>query len=124
MKSILVIEDNASNLMLTVDILQRADYSVLTATNAEDGIRTATEEFPDLILMDIQLPGTDGLTATHQLKDNPSTQHIPVIALTAHAMKGDEEKILSEGCDGYIAKPIRYKAFLETIRNFFETHPA
>ncbi len=123
MKSILIIEDNASNLMLTVDILQRANYNVLTATNAEDGVRIATKKLPELILMDIQLPGTDGLTATRQLKMNPNTQHIPVIALTAHTMKGDEEKILAEGCDGYIAKPIRYKAFLKTIGEFINNQP-
>ena len=122
MKQVLIIEDNPSNLTLTVDILERADYSVLTAVNAEDGIKLAREHMPDLILMDIQLPGTDGLTATRILKNDLMTQDIPVIALTAHAMKGDEEKILSEGCDGYIAKPIRYKSFLDTIHEFFQEH--
>ena len=118
MKSILIIEDNPSNLTLTVDILKRDNYDILTATNAEDGIKLAKEALPDLILMDVQLPGTDGLTATRILKKHMSTQHIIIIALTAHAMKGDEEKILEAGCDGYIAKPIRYKAFLETIHEF------
>ena len=124
MKNILIIEDNASNLMLTEDILKRAEYNVLTATNAEDGIALALNTLPDLILMDIQLPGTDGLTATRILKDNFNTQNIPIIALTAHAMKGDEEKILAEGCDGYIPKPIRYKQFLESIQKFLEAHTA
>lgn len=124
MKNILIIEDNASNLMLTEDILKRAGYNVLTATDAEDGIALAIENLPDLILMDIQLPGTDGLTATRILKDNFNTQHIPIIALTAHAMKGDEEKILAEGCDGYIPKPIRYKQFLESISKFLDTYTA
>ena len=122
MNSILIIEDNPSNLTLTVDILERDNYDILTATNAEDGIELAKEALPDLILMDIQLPGTDGLTATRILKADASTQHIIIIALTAHAMKGDEEKILEAGCDGYIAKPIRYKEFLETIRDFFAEH--
>ena len=122
MKQILIIEDNPSNLTLTVDILERAGYDVLTATNAEDGIQIARDQLPDLILMDIQLPGTDGITATRILKNDLITQDIPVIALTAHAMKGDEEKILSEGCDGYIAKPIRYKSFLDTIHEFFQEH--
>ena len=122
MKQILIIEDNPSNLTLTVDILERASYDVLTAVNAEDGIKIAREQLPDLILMDIQLPGTDGITATRILKNDLITQDIPVIALTAHAMKGDEEKILSEGCDGYIAKPIRYKSFLDTIHEFFQEH--
>lgn len=124
MKRILVIEDNPANLTLTVDILERAGYSLLTAMDAESGMAIAREALPDLILMDIQLPGTDGLTATKILKNDPLTQHVPIIALTAHAMKGDEEKMLAQGCDGYIAKPIRYKSFLETISTFFETHPA
>ena len=122
MKQVLIVEDNPSNLTLTVDILERAGYDILTAVNAEDGIKIAREHIPDLILMDIQLPGTDGLTATRTLKNDLLTQDIPVIALTAHAMKGDEEKILSEGCDGYIAKPIRYKSFLDTIHEFFQEH--
>ena len=88
---------------------------MLSATDAEVGLALAREQQPDLILMDIQLPGMDGLQATMQLKRDPSTQAIPVIALTALAMKGDEERIVAAGCDGYIAKPMRYREFLTTI---------
>jgi two-component system cell cycle response regulator DivK len=112
---ILVIEDNAANMTLATFLLQSANHTVLSATDAETGLTIARAEAPDLILMDIQLPGMDGLAATKILKDDPTTRGIPVVALTALAMKGDEERIRAAGCDGYIAKPMRYKAFLETI---------
>ena len=88
---------------------------MLSATNAEAGLTLAREEQPNLILMDIQLPGMDGLEATMLLKKDNATVAIPVIALTALAMKGDEERIRAAGCDGYIAKPMRYQDFLTTI---------
>ena len=115
MSRILIIEDNAANLKLATFLLESAQHEVLSATDAEAGLAIARQDHPDLILMDIQLPGMDGLEATAQLKGDPATREIPVIALTALAMKGDEERIRAAGCDGYIAKPIAYKEFLATI---------
>ena len=116
MATILIVEDNPANMTLAVHVLESAGHTVLTATDAEVGLKLARTELPNLILMDIQLPGMDGLEATAQLKGDAATQAIPVIALTALAMKGDEERILADGCDGYIAKPLDYKDFLATIR--------
>jgi len=115
MKRILVIEDNPTNLKLAATILAKAGYDVAQALDAPSGIARAHELRPDLILMDVQLPGMDGLAATRELKQHPETKAIPVIALTAFAMKGDEQKMLAAGCDGYIAKPIRYLDFLARI---------
>ncbi|MBA3396061.1 MAG: response regulator [Deltaproteobacteria bacterium] len=115
MANILVIEDNPANMTLATFLLQSADHTVLAATDAETGLLMARSQSPDLILMDIQLPGMDGLAATKLLKEDPATRAIPVIALTALAMKGDEERIRAAGCDGYIAKPMRYKEFLAAI---------
>ena len=115
MATILVVEDNPANMTLALFLLESAGYAVLSATDAEAGLALARDRRPDLILMDIQLPGMDGLEATLQLKGGDATRAIPVIALTALAMKGDEERIRAAGCDGYIAKPIRYKEFLETV---------
>ena len=115
MATILVVEDNPTNMKLAITLLEAAGHSVLTATDAEAGLTMARAERPDLILMDIQLPGIDGLEATAQLKRDEATSAIPVIALTALAMKGDEERIRAAGCDGYIAKPMRYKEFQATI---------
>jgi two-component system, cell cycle response regulator DivK len=116
MATILIVEDNVTNMKLSTFLLESADYTVLAATNAESGLTLAREERPDLILMDIQLPGMDGLEATTLLKADEATRRIPVIALTALAMKGDEERILAAGCDGYIAKPLDYKDFLARIK--------
>jgi len=115
---ILIVEDNPTNMKLASSLLNKEGYEVLEAAEAEAGITIAKAQMPDLILMDIQLPGMDGLTATGILKNDPVTKDIPVIALTAFAMKGDERKMLAAGCDGYIAKPIRYKEFLATVRSF------
>jgi two-component system cell cycle response regulator DivK len=112
---VLVIEDNVANMTLAVFLLQSLGHTVLSATDAEAGLTLARTEQPELILMDIQLPGMDGLEATALLKGDTTTRDIPVIALTALAMKGDEERIRGAGCDGYIAKPMRYQAFLATI---------
>jgi two-component system cell cycle response regulator DivK len=114
---ILVIEDNPANMTLATFLLESAGYTVLSATDAETGLTLARDEHPNLILMDIQLPGMDGLEATARLKRDDATRAIPVIALTALAMKGDEERIRAAGCDGYIAKPMRYQEFLATITN-------
>lgn len=113
--TILVVEDNAANLELAAFLLESAGHTVISATDAEAGLTLARSERPALILMDIQLPGMDGLEATGLLKADASTRSIPVIALTALAMKGDEERIRAAGCDGYIAKPLAYKEFLATV---------
>src|SRR5882762_9009537 len=115
MATVLIIEDNAANMTLATFLLQSAGHSVLSANDAESGLTLARGKQPDLVLMDIQLPGMDGLQATAQLKADESTRAIPVIALTALAMKGDEERIRAAGCDGYIAKPLAYKEFLAPI---------
>ncbi|MDP9279808.1 MAG: response regulator [Gemmatimonadota bacterium] len=115
MAKVLVVEDNPANMTLATFLLQSAGHSVLSARDAETGLALARVEQPDLVLMDIQLAGMDGLEATALLKSDPSTRAIPVIALTALAMKGDEQRILAAGCDGYIAKPLAYKEFLATI---------
>jgi two-component system, cell cycle response regulator DivK len=115
MAKILIIEDNPTNMSLTVFLLESAGHSVLTAADAEAGLTLARSELPNLILMDIQLPGMDGLEATALLKKDELTRTIPVIALTALAMKGDEERIRAAGCDGYIAKPMRYQELRATI---------
>ena len=115
MAKVLIVEDNPANMTLAVFLLKSVDHTVLIATDAEAGLTLARNEHPDLILMDIQLPGMDGLEATALLKRDDATRAIPVIALTALAMKGDEERIRDAGCDGYIAKPLRYQEFLATI---------
>ena len=115
MAKILVVEDNPANLTFAVFLLESAGHVVLSATDAEAGLTLARDEQPHLILMDIQLPGMDGLQATALLKGDNATRGIPVIALTALAMKGDEERIRAAGCDGYIAKPMRYKEFLAIV---------
>ena len=115
MASVLIIEDNPANMALAAFLLESAGHAVLRASDAEAGLLVAREQQPDLILMDIQLPGMDGLEATGMLKRNEATSAIPVIALTALAMKGDEQRIRAAGCDGYIAKPMRYQEFLATI---------
>ena len=115
MARILIVEDNPDNMLLTVMLLQSAGHAVLSAIDAEAGLTLAHAELPDLILMDIQLPGMDGLEATALLKCDVATRAIPVIALTALAMKGDQERIRAAGCDGYIAKPMGIQDFLATI---------
>lgn len=115
MAKILVVEDNPVNMTLAVFLLQSAGHVVLSAVDAEAGLRMARDDKPDLILMDIQLPNMDGLEATRILKKDEATRAIPVIALTALAMKGDEERIRAAGCDGYIAKPLAYKDFLAVV---------
>ncbi|MBF0342626.1 MAG: response regulator [Nitrospirae bacterium] len=117
---ILVIEDNPLNMKLASDVLRREGYAVLQATDADHGINIAIQEQPDLILMDIQLPGMDGLTATRFLKGSENTKHIKIIALTAFAMKGDEERMIEAGCNAYVSKPIRYKEFIATVKSILK----
>jgi two-component system, cell cycle response regulator DivK len=113
--TVLLVEDNPANTKLATMLLERAGYRVLHAEYALDGIALAREHMPQLALMDIQLPGMDGLEATRALKADPATRRIPVVALTAFAMKEDERRIRAAGCDGYIAKPIDYKLFLAEV---------
>jgi two-component system cell cycle response regulator DivK len=115
MATILLVEDNPANMKLAVFLLEHAGYKVISATDAEAGLGLARDQHPDLILMDIQLPGMDGLAATELLKLDEATRDIPVIALTALAMKGDEARIRGAGCDAYIAKPMRYQEVLATV---------
>ncbi len=113
--TILIIEDNPVNMKLIRDLLQLGRYGILEASDAQTGIRLARERKPDLILMDIQLPGMDGLSATRIIKNDPALRDIPVVALTAHAMHGDDLKMRESGCDGYISKPIDTRSFLKKI---------
>jgi two-component system, cell cycle response regulator DivK len=115
MARVLIVEDNHANMSLAVFLLQSAGHTTITATDAEAGLALARDEQPQLILMDMQLPGMDGLAATALLKGDDATRGIPVIALTALAMRGDEERIRAAGCDGYIAKPMRYREFLAAV---------
>lgn len=115
MARILLIEDNPANTKLALLLLHNAGHTVECAVDAETGVAMAKADKPDLILMDIQLPGMDGLSATALLKDDPDTALIPVIALTALAMKADKKKSELAGCDGYIAKPLRYQELYAII---------
>ena len=118
MKTVLVIEDNSLNMELVVDLLEVNGCRVLQATSAEDGLKLARQCSPDLVLMDLSLPGMDGLTATRILKSDPQTRNLTVIALTAHAMRSDQNKALDAGCDGYVSKPIDIKTFASRIEWF------
>jgi two-component system, cell cycle response regulator DivK len=112
---VLVVEDNPTNMALAVIVLQSVGHTVLIARDAETGLRLAHGEHPCLILMDIQLPGMDGLEATALLKQDVATSAIPVIAVTALVMNGDRERILAAGCDDYLAKPVSYERLLAAV---------
>ena len=117
-KTVLVIEDNEMNMKLVRVLLQKEQYDILEAVDAESGISLARAHKPDLILMDVHLPGMDGLSATRIIKEDSALNQIQVIALTSYAMEGDETKAIEAGCDGYITKPIDTRTFLDTIRKF------
>ncbi len=117
-KTILVVEDNAQNRELVSDLLVLAGVRVLMAEDAETALELATREVVDLVLMDVSLPRMDGLEATRQLKGDPATAQLPVVALTAHAMKGDRERILAAGCDGYLTKPIDTRGFSDAVARY------
>jgi predicted ATPase/signal transduction histidine kinase/ActR/RegA family two-component response regulator len=122
--TVLVVEDNEPNMRLASDLLDEAGYSFRQAWTADEGIHMALARVPDLILMDISLPGMDGLAATRILKQDPRTSDIPIVALTAHAMTGDRDKALAAGCDGYLPKPIDKSTFLAIITSFLSpVHP-
>ncbi len=118
MTTILIVEDNRRSMLLIRDLLEIHEFRTLEAFDGEEGIARAKAERPDLILMDLQLPGMDGLTATRLLRQDPVTAGIPVVALTAHAMMGDRERALEAGCNGYIAKPIDTRRFLAQVQAF------
>jgi two-component system cell cycle response regulator DivK len=120
MSVILIVEDNDKNLKLVRDVLQVKGYSTLEAGTAEDGIRIAAERIPDLILMDIQLPGMNGIEALKVLRAAPATAAIPVIAVTASVMQQDRNLITEAGFDAYIGKPLNLKEFLESVKTMLE----
>jgi two-component system cell cycle response regulator DivK len=118
---ILVVEDNERNLKLVRDVLEYGGYDVRVARTAEDGIALAVKEPPDLVLMDLQLPGIDGMEALRRLRENPRTADVPVVAVTAQAMKQDRERALEAGFNGYIEKPISVRAFPDQVRSFLSS---
>jgi two-component system cell cycle response regulator DivK len=120
MKTILIVEDNEKNMKLVRDILQAKGYATLEAVTGEDGVRLAGERKPDLILMDIQLPGISGIEALRRLRGDPATAPIPAVAVTASVMQQDRNQITEAGFDGYIGKPINLREFLETVRTIVE----
>ena len=120
MKLILIVEDNDKNLKLVRDVLQVKGYATVEAGNAEDGIALARARKPDLVLMDIQLPGMSGIDAIGVLRADPATAGIPVVAVTASVMPQDRNKITEAGFDAYLGKPINLKEFLDTVRTMLE----
>jgi CheY-like chemotaxis protein len=116
--SILIVDDNTQNLKLARVVLAHEGFDVQTATNAEDALQLVRTVTPRLILMDIQLPGMDGLELTRRLKADPATRGVRVVALTAYAMKGDDEKAFAAGCDGYITKPIDVERLPVVVRSY------
>jgi len=117
---ILIVEDNEKNLKLVRDVLQYKGYQTIEAGTGEDAVRLAKARIPDLVLMDIQLPGMDGITALGQLRADPATRAIPVIAVTASAMTHDRKKIMAAGFNGYQSKPIKVKEFMDAVREMLD----
>lgn len=115
MAKILVVDDDPRNLRLAVTVLEQSAHEVLSAENGAAGIEAALVHAPDLVLMDVQMPGMDGIAALRRLRADQRTAALKVVALTALAMKGDAERLLAEGFDGYLKKPIRYKEFLASV---------
>jgi two-component system cell cycle response regulator DivK len=120
MSLILIVEDNEKNLKLVRDVLRVKGYATIEATNAEDGIALANEHKPDLILMDIQLPGMNGIDALRALRADPATAGIPAIAVTASVMQQDRNLITDAGFDGYVGKPLNLKEFLDAVRTMLD----
>ncbi len=117
-KTVMIVEDNELNMKLFHDLLDSQGYDIIQTQNGMEALDLARAHMPDLILMDIQLPEVSGLEVTKWLKEDEGLRHIPVVAVTAFAMKGDEERILAGGCEGYISKPISIPHFLETIASY------
>jgi two-component system cell cycle response regulator DivK len=116
MSLILIVEDNEKNMKLVRDILQAKGYETMEAVNAEDGIKLALERIPDLVLMDIQLPGMNGMEALKVLRAEKATAHVPVVAITASVMTQDRQQIMDTGFNGFIEKPINLREFLATVQ--------
>lgn len=119
-KRILVVDDNEDNRQILIDLLSAAGYQIVEATNGLDAVKLATSERPDLVLMDIQLPDLDGVEALRRLRANDRTATIPVLALTAQAMRGDRERFLAEGFDGYLSKPVNVRELIGVVREHCE----
>lgn len=118
---VLIVEDNELNMKLFHDLLEASGMEILETRNGIDALRVAKEQRPDLIVMDIQLPEMSGLEVTERIKSDPDLAPIPVIAVTAFAMKGDEERIRAAGCEAYLSKPISIDRFISTIKSFLPT---
>jgi len=116
-KKILLVEDDYINMRLVQHILESEGYTMLKATTGQEALEQVAVDLPDLILMDVQLPDMDGMMVVKTLKQNPRNQDIPILALTAYAMKGDRERIMQMGCNQYISKPIEIKDFIRTVRH-------
>jgi CheY-like chemotaxis protein len=117
---VLVVEDNRDNMTLIVDVLETLNYAVIQAGDGVRGVETALAEKPDLILMDLSLPKMDGWTAAQAIKSNPEIKHIPVLALTAHAMEGDRDRALAAGCDDYLTKPINLSELAIKLNKYMD----
>lgn len=120
MSTVLIVEDNDKNMKLARDVLQAKGYQTLEAETGEEGVRLAKERTPDLVLMDIQLPGINGIEAFRQLRADPKTARIPVVALTASVTPTDRSQITAAGFDAFVGKPINLKEFLDTVKRFVE----
>ncbi len=119
-KKVLIVEDEEKNQRLFKDVLEKVGYKIITAGDGEQGVQLALKEKPGLILMDMQMPVKDGLEATREIKDNPLTSKIPVVALTALAMRGDEDRIRDAGCDDYISKPVQIRVLIDKVGSYFQ----
>ncbi len=119
-KRILVVEDQEDNRRIMRDLLSASGYQTIEATTGDEGLATAQREVPDLILMDIQLPGLDGYEVTRRIKADPALRHIPIIAVTSYALSGDDQKAFAVGCDGYVTKPFSPKQLLAKIREYLK----
>jgi len=122
-QSILIVDDNPANMKLVRVLLSSEGYDVRTALDAEAALGELRSSRPDLILMDIQLPGMDGLELTRKLKSDPATRNIKIVGLTAYAMRGDQERIIAAGCDGYIPKPIDTRTLPNSIKGYLKRQP-
>jgi CheY-like chemotaxis protein len=120
LSTVLLVEDNEDNRTIYTTILRHVGHEVIEASNGEDGIRLALERQPNVILMDVAMPGIDGWEATRRLKGDPQTARIPVIALTAHAMAEDRQRAVDAGCEGYLAKPIEPRRVVEEVARMLE----
>lgn len=122
-RRVLVVEDNDMNMQLVEYLLEEGGYAIVEAASGEEALaitRDANIPPPDLILMDIHLPGMDGLSVVREMKSDARTRHVPILALTAHAMRGDRDRFLDAGCDGYISKPIDVKTFISSIESYLK----